>query len=331
MPMGQSLPHRIGCGVLPDETHTGSLLRVVCRMTRIRTVMSRSPAGFAAALCLALILSGSGRAETDETDEKATQPPPHAVNCARIESAAGGHDLPVAFLTRLIWRESRFRPQAISHKGAQGIAQFMPTTAAERGLADPFDPAQAIPAAASLLADHRKQFGNLGLAAAAYNGGPQRVSDWLAGVGGLPGETQRFVRLVTGRLPEDWKAEDPATRRAADPLDSARPVSCLSVLATLGRPEPALPLPGPVATAPWGALVGGHFSRERALAIYAALQQRHDAVLAGRGPMLVGTRNRSRGPATFYDIRVPAETREEAQAICASLRAAGRGCMVRKS
>lgn len=307
-------------------------------MARIGTAMTgtrRAPG--AAAVCLALAMAlnlganGTARAEAGEADPPAPERPPHAVNCDRIEAAAGSHDLPVAFLTRLIWRESRFRPNAISHKGAQGIAQFMPGTAAERGLADPFDPQQAIPAAASLLADHRRQFGNLGLAAAAYNGGPHRVASWLDGSGGLPGETRRFVRNVTGRLPEDWKAEDAASRRASDPLDSARPVSCLAVLATLGRPEPALPFPGPVATAPWGALVGGHFSRERALAIYAALQSRHDALLGGRGPMLVGTRNRSRGPATFYDIRVPAETREEAQAICAGLKAAGRGCMVRKS
>lgn len=300
------------------------------RMARIAAALLRT--GSAAVLVGLLVsFAASARADGEPGEQPVQAPPPHADTCARIEAAAGGHDLPVAFLTRLIWRESRFRPHVVSHKGAQGIAQFMPATAAERGLADPFDPAQAIPAAAALLADHRRQFGNLGLAAAAYNGGPQRVADWLAGTGGLPGETRQFVRLVTGRLAEDWKAEDAASRRTADPLDSARPVTCLSVVATLGRPQPATPLPGPVATAPWGALVGGHFSRERALAIYAALQQRHDALLAGRGPMLVGTRNRSRGPATFYDIRVPAQTREEAQAICASLRAAGAGCMVRKS
>jgi soluble lytic murein transglycosylase-like protein len=78
--------------------------------------------------------------------------------------------------------------------GAQGIAQFMPGTAQERGLADPFDPEQAIPAAASLLRDLSQRFGNLGLAAAAYNGGPNRVSAWLAGNGSLPAETQDYVR-----------------------------------------------------------------------------------------------------------------------------------------
>ena len=55
-------------------------------------------------------------------------------------------------MTRLIWAESRFRVHAVSPKGAQGIAQFMPATAAERGLADPFDPEQAVPKAARLVA-----------------------------------------------------------------------------------------------------------------------------------------------------------------------------------
>ena len=53
-----------------------------------------------------------------------------------------------------------------------GVAQFMSGTASERGLADPFDPATAIPASAKLLAELARRFGNLGLSAAAYNAGP---------------------------------------------------------------------------------------------------------------------------------------------------------------
>src|SRR5216683_2965342 len=101
--------------------------------------------------------------------------------CRMIEGAAASHRVPVDFFTRLIWQESSFRPGVISGAGAQGVAQFMPGTAAERGLADPFDPEQAIPKSAELLADLRTRFGNLGLAAAAYNGGPARVEAWLAG------------------------------------------------------------------------------------------------------------------------------------------------------
>src|SRR5580658_3782738 len=92
--------------------------------------------------------------------------------CRLIDSSARAQDLPVSFLTRLIWQESNFQPNVSSPAGALGIAQFMPGTAGARGLADPFDPEAAIPKGASLLAELRQQFGNLGLAAAAYNAGP---------------------------------------------------------------------------------------------------------------------------------------------------------------
>ena len=60
--------------------------------------------------------------------------------CGHIERQARGWKLPRAYFARLIWKESRFDPNAISHKGAEGIAQFMPATARLRGLEDPFDP-----------------------------------------------------------------------------------------------------------------------------------------------------------------------------------------------
>src|SRR5690242_10777069 len=139
----------------------------------------------------------------------AGQPATESVNaalCRLIDTAARDYAVPADFLTNLIWRESSFRRHVVSPAGAQGIAQFMPYTAAERGLADPFDPEQAIPQAARLIADHAARFGNLGLAAAAYNGGPARVDKWLAGDGGLPGETRTYVLRVTGRSADDWAA-----------------------------------------------------------------------------------------------------------------------------
>ena len=82
------------------------------------------------------------------------------------------------------------------------MAQFMPGTASWRGLADPLDPLEAIAQSAKFLRDLRGEFGNLGLAAAAYNAGPGRVRDWLAGRRGLPPETRAYVRLVTGQSAE---------------------------------------------------------------------------------------------------------------------------------
>ena len=64
--------------------------------------------------------------------------------CETIVREAVAHDLPVEFFASLIWKESRLDPQALSPRGAKGIAQFMQRTATWRGLVDPFEPQQAL-------------------------------------------------------------------------------------------------------------------------------------------------------------------------------------------
>jgi hypothetical protein len=123
---------------------------------------------------------------------------------AVVAEAAAANGLPPDFLMRLVAQESGFNPSSVSKAGALGIAQFMPGTALSVGLSDPFDPVEAIPAAAKHLGDLRSRFGNLGLAAAAYNAGAGRVTAWLAGRGNLPLETVNYVRAVTGRNASEW-------------------------------------------------------------------------------------------------------------------------------
>ena len=65
---------------------------------------------------------------------------------------------------------------------------------------------QALPKSAEFLNELRGQFGNLGLAAAAYNAGPRRVQEWLAGSGGMPQETRNYVAAITGSTVDDWAA-----------------------------------------------------------------------------------------------------------------------------
>ena len=125
--------------------------------------------------------------------------------CDTIAKSAHSNELPVAFFIRLLFQESRFDPATVSTAGAQGIAQFMPETAADEGLANPFDPVQAIPASARLLRKLIAQFGNLGLAAAAYNAGPKKIQDWLAKKDKLPEETEGYVKTVTGKPAETWR------------------------------------------------------------------------------------------------------------------------------
>jgi hypothetical protein len=125
--------------------------------------------------------------------------------CDTLVSTAKANDLPLAFFTNLIWQESRFDSTSVSRAGARGIAQFMPGTAAQYGVDDPFDPSQALPASARLLRQLQVKFGNLGLAAAAYNAGPGRVTDWLRKGKALPKETRSYVQIITGRPAESWR------------------------------------------------------------------------------------------------------------------------------
>ena len=171
--------------------------------------------------------------------------------CHMVESAADASKLPVGFLTRVLWVESRFHTMAVSPKGAEGMAQFMPQTAADRGLADPFDPAQAIGHAARLLADLQTRFGNLGLAAAAYNAGPARIDKWLHSQGTLPAETRNYVTAVTGQSAEIWASR--GTWRGDLVGDSEK---CTALTAQLARASFGRDVPAPV----WQARLDGTLS-----------------------------------------------------------------------
>ena len=155
--------------------------------------------------------------------------------CRTIESSARASELPIDFLTRVIWRESSFRADAVSTAGAQGVAQFMPETSRVHGLADPFDPEQAIPNAAQLLSDLQRRFGNLGLAAAAYATGAARLSNWLHGSGTLSAATRAYVQYVSGRPVEEWSQMGNTGPTAGRPIQPPVPTSCMQVIAELRR------------------------------------------------------------------------------------------------
>lgn len=264
--------------------------------------------------------------------------------CRLIDDAARAQGVPAAFLTRLIFQESSFRPGVTSPAGAQGVAQFMPGTARERGLIDPFDPEQAVPKAAHFLAELRDRFGNWGLAAAAYNGGPNRVAGWLAArkVGQtrfLPSETENYVFAITGRSAEDWADEAidrangdgrsppmPPATRDGDPL-----ASCAPTLVAIRQSRPALPAIAEAPFAPWGVQLAGNFSKARALATFQRAGARHRAIIGALPPMVIGTRLRSRGTRAFYRVRLPAATRAEAIALCRRIQADRGACVVLRS
>jgi hypothetical protein len=247
--------------------------------------------------------------------------------CRSLAQAAADNGLPVDFFTRLIWQESRFNPAAVSPKGAMGIAQFMPGTASGRGLADPFDPLLALRESASYLNELRTTFrGNLGLAAAAYNAGPGRVEAWLAGRGGLPAETQAYVRSVTGHSAEAWAAKEPP-QWPDSRIPSGAPCMQLAKAFSVPPRPPALSAPSP-AWGPWGVQLAGNWSEGQVLASYERLRRQHEALLRDRLPLVLRGSLAGRGRAAKYLVRVSESSRTSADALCAKLRATGGACIV---
>jgi hypothetical protein len=254
--------------------------------------------------------------------------------CLMIESAAKSNDLPLEFFARVIWQESRFQADAegpITRNGrrAQGIAQFMPGTASERRLLDPFDPVQALPKSAEFLAELRSQFGNLGLAAAAYNAGPRRVQDWLSGKGQMPYETRNYVSVITGASIDDWAAAGKGGKAPPTPP----PTSCRELMAMLKRaPNPFVTrLEEHVAVSAgklWGVQLAAGFDRNKALSMYARAIKGLGSIIGDRDPSLLSSVMRTRGFHAFYQVRIGADTRSEADDLCNRIRRASGACFV---
>ena len=295
-----------------------------------------------AVTCLALVLSWSlpltlraepqsaGAAESPKG--AATGKPSNSSAseiCRVVTQAASDNGLPLAFFTRLIWQESRFNPDAISPKGAQGIAQFMPGTALWRGLANPFEPMQALREAASYLRELRTTFrGSLGLAAAAYNAGPGRVEAWLAGRGGLPGETRAYVRAVTGHEAESWASQQPPEwEPAALPKGGGNCVEVARLITATPR-APRRAVTSSPAWGPWGVQLAGNWSEGGVLATYEQLRRTYTPVLRDRLPLVLLAKLPGRRGAAKYLVRVSETTRVKADALCAQLRAVGGACVV---
>lgn len=222
-----------------------------------------------ATLLIAAVGSWPG-AVSAQPDREAAATIRHLI-CRMVDGAAAANRLPSGFLTRVIWQESRFRSDARSRAGAEGVAQFMPQTAAERGLADPTDPEQAIGKAARFLAELTARYGNLGLAAAAYNAGQGRLAKWLQGQAELPAETRLYVAAVTGREAEAWRHHAAAT---AAPTASLEP--CVAVTEELARSEPVRTAAAPAPA--WVVRLDGNLSRAAGL-LASVPRPRHAALV----------------------------------------------------
>jgi hypothetical protein len=246
--------------------------------------------------------------------------------CDLIDIHARANGLPRDFFARLIWKESRFDPNAVSPAGAEGIAQFMPGTARMRKLTNSFDVTQALPASARYLAELKNSFGNLGLAAAAYNAGETRVSRWLSSGGFLPLETDEYVLDIMGEPADNFTESGYAG--TIRPLDPKRPfIEACRDMRTIYAQTIAM---ATVATKPWGVQVAGNFRRAAAIRQWQRVSGRFNGILKNPDPVVSRIRT-PRGRRGIYAVRIGADDRATANRICATLRSAGGSCIVMRN
>ena len=145
--------------------------------------------------------AGSARLKPTSTRVVIEAAPPSYLGAYRgrylgvAQDAARRHGIPEGLFARLVQQESGWNPAAVSHKGALGLAQLMPRTAAHLGV-DPADPHQNLEGGARYLRRQYERFGDWRLALAAYNAGPEAV----ARHGGVPPyrETMGYVKAILG-------------------------------------------------------------------------------------------------------------------------------------
>jgi hypothetical protein len=264
-----------------------------------------------------------------EDDQSPQKPSDLRSLCQAVASAAIQNGLPIEFFSRIIWQESRFNSGAIgplTHGGrAQGIAQFMPGTASERSLRDPFDPFEALPKSAEFLRELQAQFGNLGLAAAAYNAGPQRVRDWLDGKRTLPAETVAYVQKVTGHSAQEWKLPKPTELAVAVPAE----MTCVESVALTHKSQP-LAAPSP-ARSPWVAQLIGDSSEQVAVSRFRLMQGKFRPVLGNYEPSVLRTTIKAGSAPIWVRIRIEFDSRRAAEILCSRLEAAGEACLVQRN
>ena len=247
-------------------------------------------------------------------------------DCSAIERDEQAANLPPGFFARLIWQESHFNANVVSWAGAEGIAQFMPGTGRTLGLTNAYNPAEALWRSAHYLDQLYDKFGNLGLAAAAYNGGENRVARFIKGTGYLAAETIDYVQIVTGIPVTDWLVGDVAKADYALSADKSFAEACIALAETSKFDKTFVP---PTAIVqPWGIQLAAFFSSATARRAFSRMQADYASVLADEELMLVARRNPNFGRALRYRVEIGRQTRKEAEQLCASLKKAGGFCLV---
>ena len=313
-------------------------------MMRASRFPANAPTALLAAVLAALLQPTASRSALSTADAPPRQPSRTAADaeevgpeeaqkelCTLIETAATDNGLPVGFFTRLIWKESRFRHDAVSPKGAQGIAQFMPGTALERGLDDPFDARSGDP---GVRKPSRRPEAPLRQSRPRRGGLQRRVR---------PGAATGFRRLRTAPL-RDARLRALDHRRARRrpgriptrapklPAEPGRGTDCLSLAALLKGPGSAACAGDRDGARALGRPGRRRLSQRRARSTpIRSLKQRFAALFADRLPMIIG--GRMPGAARVPSIGSACRSRRgpRARRLCTKLKRAGGSCIVLKT
>ena len=248
--------------------------------------------------------------------------------CQHIEGASTRHMLDPGFFARLLWQESRFDANALSPAGAQGIAQFMPSTATLRGFSDSYNPAEAMERSAHYLAELQRRYGNAGLAAVAYNGGEGRADGFVDGRG-LAVETIEYVQIITGLTAEDWRDAPPKTHDFALEKNLAFMPACLA-MARNRKVSAIKGVPGKPQLPKWGAQIG--FGSSKSAARTRATRVAQQCPAAADAKMeIIFVKNRVQGRPGYHMARMTGHDRASVSGLCQKVRAQGCPCAVYKN
>jgi Transglycosylase SLT domain len=185
-------------------------------------------------------------------------------------------------------------------------------------------PRLAIAVAQIHLRELREQFGNLGLAAAAYNAGPGRVRAWLASHRPLPGETRNYVAMVTGWTADEWASPSPP-QKAETTVPQGVPCTRLANLILAPRQEAQR-----IATyvPRWGVQLAAHLSESKAWALYRERLKRFASLIGDREPIVLHKQIPGMGRAKRYIITIASDDRAPLDKLCQQLIALDATCDV---
>ncbi|MFV0410541.1 MAG: lytic transglycosylase domain-containing protein [Paracoccus sp. (in: a-proteobacteria)] len=250
--------------------------------------------------------------------------------CRVIEREATQNGLDKNFLARLIWKESRFEPGAVSPVGAEGIAQFMPGTARIVGLHDPYNPAEAIRSSAAYLSRLSRFYGSVGIAAVAYNGGEGRADRFMRDGGTLPYETQDYVEAITGFNAWRWRDDPPTADKIDLRLDGDVPFLDACTRLAGNRELREFGTHPREQAAPWGVILASHPTRGGVQRQVNRLNRALRPILGGKNVTLV-RRTLRKGAPRVYTAQVGWNSRSGASTFCQKTRSIGLSCIVLKN